>query len=99
MRFLFKTDYNQDLQLLKHEGMRFWYGVLGVLLLAAPFVLDEYHLSQVVFVLIYSIAALGLMLLSGFTGQISLGHAAFMAVGAYTQAYLAARGWPFVFSI
>ena len=99
MRFLFKTDYNQDLRLLKHEGMRFWYGVLAVLLVIAPFALDEYYLSQLVFVLIYSIAALGLMLLSGFTGQVSLGHAAFMAVGAYAQAYLAARGWPFVFSI
>lgn len=99
MRFLFKTDYNQDIVLLKHEGMRFWYGVLAVALLAAPWVISEYHLSQLVFVLIYSIAALGLMLLSGFTGQVSIGHAAFLAVGAYTEAYLAARGWPFVFSI
>lgn len=99
MRFLFKTDYNQDIRLLKHEGKTFWYGVLGVLLLLAPVLLTEYHLSQMVFVLIYSIAALGLMLLSGFTGQVSIGHAAFLAVGAYTEAYLASRGWPFVFSL
>jgi branched-chain amino acid transport system permease protein len=99
MRFLFKTDYNQDIRLLKHEGKTFWYGVLGVLLLIAPLLLSEYHLSQLVFVLIYSIAALGLMLLSGFTGQVSIGHAAFLAVGAYTEAYLQTRGWPFALSI
>lgn len=99
MRFLFKTDYNQDIVLLKHGGMTFWYGVLGVLLLLAPLLLPEYYLSQLVFVLIYSIVALGLMLLAGFTGQLSIGHAAFLAVGAYTEAYLQSRGWPFVFSL
>lgn len=99
MRFTFKTDYNQDVRLLKHGGMAFWYGVLGIFLLAAPFVLPEYFLSQLVFILVYSIVGLGLMLLSGFTGQVSIGHAAFLAVGAYTEAYLQSRGWPFVASL
>lgn len=99
MRFLFKTDYNQDIRLFKHEGMVFWYGVLGALLLLAPVLLAEYFLSQLVFILIYSIVGLGLMLLSGFTGQISLGHAAFLAVGAYTEAYLQSQGWPFALSL
>src|SRR6185312_6671202 len=76
-----------------------WYGALGVVLLLAPFILPEYFLSQLVFVLIYSIVGLGLMLLSGYTGQISIGHAAFLAVGAYTEAYLQSRGWPFVLSL
>ena len=53
-------------------------------LLAAPWVLPEYWLAQLTFVLIYAIVGLGLMLLSGFTGQFSLGHAAFLGVGAYT---------------
>jgi branched-chain amino acid transport system permease protein len=99
MRFLFKTDYNQDIRLLKHGGMTFWYGVLAVLLLCAPWLLSEYFLSQLVFVLIYSIVGLGLMLLSGYTGQVSIGHAAFLAVGAYTEAYLQSRGWPFALSL
>lgn len=95
MRFIFKTDYAQDIRLVKHGGVAFWYGLLGILLLAAPAVLSEYFLSQLVFILIYSIAGLGLMLLAGFTGQVSIGHAAFLAVGAYTEAYLQSRGWPF----
>ncbi|MEY3446948.1 MAG: hypothetical protein RIR45_1703, partial [Pseudomonadota bacterium] len=47
------------------------------------------------FVLIYSVAGLGLMLLAGFTGLFSLGHAAFLGVGAYTQAVLTNAGVPF----
>ncbi len=99
MRFIFKTDYAQDLQLFKHGGQTFWYGALAVALVFVPWLLSPYFVSQVTFVLIYSIVALGLMLLSGFTGQISLGHAAFLAVGAYTEGVLAAKGWPFPFSM
>lgn len=99
MRFIFKTDYAQDLQLFKHGGQTFWYGALAVALVLVPWLLSPYFVSQLTFVLIYSIVALGLMLLSGFTGQISLGHAAFLAVGAYTEGVLAAKGWPFPFSM
>jgi len=56
-------------------------------------------MSQLQFICIYSIVGLGLMLLVGFTGQISLGHAAFLAVGAYTEALLQARGVPFIISL
>ncbi len=56
-------------------------------------------MSQLHFICIYSIVGLGLMLLVGFTGQISLGHAAFLAVGAYTEALLQARGVPFFVSL
>jgi len=93
--FIFKTDYEQDIRLFKHGGQVFWYSVLGVVLLAAPWWASEYLLSQLHFIGIYSIVGLGLMLLVGFTGQISLGHAAFLAVGAYTEALLQAAGWPF----
>ena len=99
MRFLFKTDYAQDLNLFKHGGQVFWYGLLMALLLAAPFTVGEYVMSQLHFICIYSIVGLGLMLLVGFTGQVSLGHAAFLAVGAYTEALLQARGVPFVVSL
>lgn len=99
MRFLFKTDYDQDLRLFKHGGQVFWYGLLFVVLLAAPWWSSEYMMTQLHFIGIYSIVGLGLMLLVGFTGQISLGHAAFLAVGAYTEALLAAAGWPFWLSL
>jgi branched-chain amino acid transport system permease protein len=99
MRFLFKTDYDQDIRLFKHGGQLFWYGALMVLLLAAPWLVGEYVMSQLQFTLIYSIVGLGLMLLVGFTGQVSLGHAAFLAVGAYTEALLQAKGVPVFVSI
>ena len=94
MRFIFKTNYAQDVNLAKHAGHVFWYGLLLVTMLAAPWIVSEYWLAQITFVLIYSVVGLGLMLLSGFTGQFSLGHAAFLGVGAYTQAALTAAGVP-----
>jgi len=99
MRFIFKTSYDQDIRVFKHGGQRFWYGLLILALLATPFATSEYFLSQLHFILIYSIAGFGLMLLIGFTGQISLGHAAFLAVGAYTEALLGARAVPFAISL
>ena len=99
MRFLFKTDYAQDIRLFKHGGQVFWYGLLALLLVAAPFAAGEYMMSQLQFICIYSIVGLGLMLLVGFTGQISLGHAAFLAIGAYTEALMQARGIPFLVSL
>ena len=99
MRFIFKTDYAQDINLAKHGGHVFWYSALMVFLLAAPWLLTEYSLAQLNLVLIYAIAGLGLMLLAGFTGQFSLGHAAFLGVGAYTQAYLTGIGMPFLLSL
>ena len=95
MRFIFKTDYRQDIRLAKHPGHVFWYSLLALLLLAAPWLFAEYWLAQLTFVLIYAIAGLGLMLLAGFTGLFSLGHAAFLGVGAYAQAVLTNAGWPF----
>src|ERR1044071_4679045 len=99
MRFIFKTDYNQDIRLFQHGGQVFWSSLLGALLIAAPFLVSGYVLSQLHFICIYAIVGLGLMLLVGYTGQISLGHAAFLAVGAYTEALLQGAGVPFVVSI
>ena len=99
MRFIFKTDYDQDIRLAKHGGHVFWYGLLLAFLVAAPWLIEEYWLAQLTFVLIYSVVGLGLMLLAGFTGLFSMGHAAFLGVGAYTEAVLAAKGWPFPVSL
>lgn len=95
MRFIFKSDYGQDINLAKHGGHVACYSALMLLLVVVPWVVAEYWLAQLTFVLIYAIAGLGLMLLAGFTGLFSLGHAAFLGVGAYTQAVLTNAGLPF----
>jgi branched-chain amino acid transport system permease protein len=64
---------------------------MAIVLLAAcalPFFVSEYRTFQFTLVLIYSIALLGLNILTGFNGQISLGHGAFYAIGAYVAAIL-----------
>jgi branched-chain amino acid transport system permease protein len=99
MRFIFKTEYAQDIRLFQHGGQVFWYGLLLLVLLAAPYLVSGYVLSQLQFICIYAIVGLGLMLLVGYTGQISLGHAAFLATGAYTEALLQAAGMPFIVSL
>ena len=65
--------------------------VLAALLLAAcalPFLVTNYHTFQLTLVLVYAIALLGLNILTGYNGQISLGHGAFYAIGAYVAAIL-----------
>ncbi|MBA3902698.1 MAG: branched-chain amino acid ABC transporter permease [Rhodocyclaceae bacterium] len=99
MRFIFKTEYQQDIRLFRHGGQVFWYSALAVALFLAPWLLPDYYVSQLVFIWIYSIVGLGLMLLAGYTGQVSIGHAAFLAMGAYTEAYLQQLGWPFALSL
>ena len=64
-------------------------------LVAAPFVFGNYFISQLVFVFIYAIVGVGLMILAGYTGLASLGHAAFLAIGAYTAAVAQKYGVPF----
>jgi len=68
--------------------------VLGLVLLGAPWFLESYYLSQAVFVLIYAIVDIAMNVLSGQAGQISIGHAAFFAIGAYTGAVAANNGVP-----
>jgi ABC-type branched-subunit amino acid transport system ATPase component/ABC-type branched-subunit amino acid transport system permease subunit len=73
-------------------------GALGVAaLLTLPLWLaNAYHLHVVIMAGIFTILALSLNLLLGYTGQLSLGHAAFFGIGAYTSALLALKlGWPF----
>src|SRR4029077_14127344 len=52
------------------------------------FLFSDYHLFQLTMVVVYAIAILGLAILTGFNGQISLGHGAFYAIGAYVTAIL-----------
>lgn len=96
MRTIFKTDYDQDIRLLKHEGYWWSYAALILVVAIAPLAVGSYLQSQIVFVFIYAIVGVALLILTGFTGQASLGHAAFLAIGAYTAAYMQKLGVPFV---
>src|SRR5262245_29519831 len=59
--------------------------------IALPFTLRNYHVFELTLVMIYAIAVLGLNILTGYNGQISLGHGGFFAAGAYTAAILMHR--------
>lgn len=83
----------------KAGGDALWYGLLGVLVLTAPFILDIYFISQLTLVYIYAIAGVGLMLLVGQAGLISLGHAAFMACGAYVAAIMTQNGYDLLLTL
>ena len=67
-----------------------WIGLslLAIGLIILPFLFKNYRVFQFNLVLVYAIAILGLNILTGFNGQISLGHGAFYAFGAYTAAIL-----------
>jgi branched-chain amino acid transport system permease protein len=73
-------------------SLRTWQflGLAAIVIAACilPFSLSSYHLFQATQVLVYAIVLLGLNILTGFNGQISLGHGAFYAIGAYTTAIL-----------
>lgn len=99
MRFVFKTAYDQDINVWRHRGDLVWYGLLLAMVLIAPVFLDSFYLGELSGVFIFAIAGVGLMLLVGYTGLVSLGHAAFLGIGAYTEAYFLARGVPFIVTL
>ena len=95
----FKSRYDDDINLFEGRWHLAQYAILMALLLAAPWLLGTYYLGELTAVLVWSLAGLGLMLISGHTGQVSLGHAAFMAIGAFTNLALMERGWHFIPSL
>ena len=93
----FKESYAADEAVFSTSTSRFWLGVLFLLLAVFPFIAGEYLLYMANITGIAIVAALGLNILTGAAGQISLGHAAFVGIGAYTAAILANRfGLPFL---
>src|ERR1043166_3406740 len=76
-------------------SLRAWRGIglvaLAVVALAPPVLLSNFPVFQLTLALAYSIAVLGLNMLTGYNGQISLGHGAFYAIGAYVTAILMDR--------
>jgi len=73
---------------LDRKWVWLWGAVLLVALLLLPFLVKNYRVFQFNLVMVYAIAILGLNILTGFNGQISLGHGAFYAFGAYTAAIM-----------
>ena len=99
MRFDYNTAYGQDRQLLRHADQRIWYGLLLACLLVAPAILPKFYVGELTYIFIICLASLGLMVLVGYTGQVSLGHAAFIAIGAYAHTLLLGAGVPFLLSL
>ena len=81
------VDYGDDLRLFPSWLSRGALLVLAVLWIALPMQVGDFQLSVLNRAGIFAIGALGLNLLTGYSGQVSLGHAFFMAVGAYTWAH------------
>jgi branched-chain amino acid transport system permease protein len=93
-----KTSYEADMAFYPLPIARWTVGIIAVLFFVViPLSLHEYYLSIANLVWIAVIGAIGLNILVGYTGQVSIGHGAFMSVGAYTAANLATRldsPWP-----
>ena len=84
----FRTSYQQDTTIFETKFI--WAATCALIaaLCAAPFILDEYYISLFIQVAYLGVAALGLNILVGFTGQISLGHGAFFGFGAFASAWI-----------
>ena len=86
-----KRDYYEDVQLFKSGVVLFWTAVFLILLFTFPLYLPNYYIYLLNIIMVHVILAVGLNILVGSTGQISLGHAGFFAIGAYGTAMLMAH--------
>ncbi|MBI9110678.1 branched-chain amino acid ABC transporter permease [Maridesulfovibrio ferrireducens] len=93
---LFFTSYNKEDQFFTSMFQKTCLGLFIGAMLIAPQVLDFYYISVMNLIMIAAIGAVSLNLLTGVCGQMSLGHGAFVGVGAYGCAILASKGLPFI---
>lgn len=95
----FRTSYRDDQGLFHTRVDKI--AVLAAIVFVAltPLWADKFVLSQLILIGIYGIAALGLNVLVGYTGQISLGHSAFFGFGAFASAWIASKGVPVMLAI
>lgn len=95
-----KESYIADAALFDSRTQRIWLAVAGALLVLFPFMASDYWLYLACLVSINVAGATGLNILTGYTGLVSLGQAAFMGLGAYTVAIVQARwGTPVLFNL
>lgn len=83
------TSYDDELRLFPSRLARVALLILAVAFILIPLQMPDFHLSVINRAGIFAIGALGLNLLTGYTGEVSLGHAFFIAIGAYTWVYFA----------
>ena len=96
----FRESYREDIRIFQTAWVKIWLAVFVIALVTLPMWGDPYLVYMTNISGIAIVAALGLNILTGLTGQISLGHAAFVAIGAYTSAILSTRlGLPFWLTI
>jgi branched-chain amino acid transport system permease protein len=95
-----KRDYYEDIQLLDSKVLWFWFLMLIAALITFPFIAPNYYVYMANYMAINVIITVGLNILVGYTGQISLGHAGFFAIGAYgTVLLMTALHLPFLLAI
>ena len=95
-----KESYVADAALFDSRTQKLWLAVAAALLLLFPFVASDYWLYLACLVAINVASATGLNILTGYTGLVSLGQAAFMGLGAYTVAIMQTRwGTPFALNL
>lgn len=95
----FRESYEHDEAIWQTPVSRLWLAALLVVLALFPGVANGYIIGLACILGIHVIASAGLNIMTGYTGLISLGHAAFMGVGCYTAAFFAQRGLPFLLTI
>lgn len=94
------TTYSQDESIFKTKTIRICIFILIICIGALGFLCSSYQLYLLISIGIAVIGAIGLNFITGFTGMISLGHGAFIGVGAYASAILTGRlGIPFIISL
>jgi len=96
---LFFTSYKGEAQIFQSGFQKIMIGLLVAALCVAPFALNNYLISVMNLIFIAVIAAVSLNLLTGVCGQISLGHGAFLGVGAYAAGQCTLHGVPFPLAI
>ena len=95
-----KRDYYEDVQFFSSGVTLFWFIVLIAFLALFPFLFKNYYVYVANYMAINVIVAIGLNILVGYTGQISLGHSGFFAIGAYGTLVLMSKvGLPFVIAL
>ncbi len=95
-----KKDYYEDIQLLNSKALQFWSLMLVIALIAFPFLTPNYYIYIANYMAINVLVTIGLNILVGYTGQISLGHAGFFAIGAFATVLLMGKlSFPFLIAL
>lgn len=91
----YRESYGELTELLAYRSSWNWYALLLAALASLPFLVPTYVMTYVTLILIAAVGAVGLNIVTGTAGLISIGHAGFLAIGAYTAGIaISTYGWP-----